>query len=78
MTMGQSSALVASAPCPFLTPPQLTLLLGPDVHLPGQLRNHQASPPALLLLGLEDVPKDVVPNVQDVLPPHPEQLTHHI
>ena len=50
--------------CPLLVCPlPLTLLLGPDAQFPGQLRNHQTSPPALRLLGLEDVPKDVIPNV---------------
>lgn len=59
-----------SGPC-LLPTPRPTLLSSPDTQLLGQLRNHQGSPPAQLLLKIEDVPKDVVPNVQYVLPLHP-------
>lgn len=56
----------------------LTALLRPDLQLPGQLRHHQEGAPALPLLGLEDVPEDVVPHVEDVLALHSQQVTHHV
>lgn len=46
----------------------LTALVSPNVQLLGELRYHQEGPPALTLLGLQNVSKNVVPNVDDVLP----------
>lgn len=45
----------------------LTALVGPDMQLLGQFRYDQESPPALTLLGFEDVTENVVSNVDDVL-----------
>lgn len=45
----------------------LTTLVSPNVQLLGKLRYHQESPPALTLLGLQNVSKNVVTNVDDVL-----------
>lgn len=56
----------------------LTALIGPHVQLLGQLGYDQERPPALTLLGLEDVSKDVVPNVDDVLPFGAQQVTHDV
>lgn len=56
----------------------LTTLVGPNVQLLGQLRNHQERSPALTLLRLEDVSEDMVPNVQNVLPFGPQQVTHDV
>lgn len=66
---------------PRVAPPcvlGLTALVGPHVQLLRQLRYDQERPPALTLLGLEDVSKDVVPDVHDVLPLGPQQVTHNI
>ena len=56
----------------------LTALVGPDVQLLGQLGDDQESPPALALLRLQDVPENVVPDVDYVLPLGPQQVTHHV
>lgn len=56
----------------------LTTLVGPDVQLLGQLRNHQERSPALALLRLEDVSEDMVPDVQNVLPFGSQQVTHDV
>ncbi len=56
----------------------LTALVSPHVQLLGEFRYNQERPPALTLLGLEDVSKDVVPDVDDVLPLGPKQVTHNI
>lgn len=45
----------------------LTALVSPNMQLLGKLRYHQESPPALTLLGLQNVSKNVVTNVDDVL-----------
>lgn len=60
-----------------LRPPArlLTAFVSPDVQLLRQLGDHQEGPPALALLGFEDVPKDVVSDVQDILPFGPQQVT---
>ena len=56
----------------------LTALLRPDLQLAGQLGHHQEGAPALPFLGLEDVPEDVVPHVEDVFALHTQQVTHHV
>lgn len=56
----------------------LTALVGPNVQLLGELRDHQESPPALALLGFENVSKDVVTNVDDVLSFDAQQITHNV
>lgn len=62
MTMVQALASLASAPCSS-APYNSSFSRAPDAQLPGQLRNHQTSLLALQLLGLEDVPKDVIADV---------------
>jgi len=57
---------------------KLTALVGPHVQLLGQLGYHQERPPALALLGLEDVSEDVVPDVDDVLPFGRQQVAHNV
>ena len=57
---------------------RLTALVGPHVQLLGELGDHQERPPALALLGLEDVSEDVVPDVHDVLPLGPQQVAHNV
>lgn len=57
---------------------RLTALIGPHVQLLGQLGDDQERPPALTLLGLEDVSEDVVPDVDDVLPFSAQQVTHDV
>lgn len=56
----------------------LTALVGPHMQLLGQLGYHQERPPALTLLGLQDVSKDVVPDIDDVLPLGSQQVTHNV
>ena len=56
----------------------LTTLVGPHVELLSQLRDDQEGPPALPLLGLQDVSKDVVPDVHNVFPLGPQQVTHNV
>lgn len=56
----------------------LTALVSPDVQLLGQLRYHQERPPALTLLGLQNVSKNVVANVDDVLSFDAQQITHDV
>lgn len=56
----------------------LTALVSPDVQLLGQLWYNQEGPPALSFLGLEDVSKDVVSDVNYVLPFGPQQVTHNV
>ncbi len=56
----------------------LTALVSPHVQLLGQLRYNQERPPALTFLGLEDVSKDMVPDVDYVLPLGPQQVTHNV
>lgn len=56
----------------------LTALVGPHMQLLSQLGYHQERPPALTLLGLQDVSKDVVPDVDDVLPLGSQQVTHDV
>lgn len=46
----------------------LTTFVRPDVQLLRQLGDHQEGPPALALLGFEDVSKDMVSDVQDIFP----------
>lgn len=53
----------------------LTAFVCPDVQLLRQLGDHQEGPPALALLGFEDVSKDMVSDVQDILPFGPQQVT---
>lgn len=57
---------------------RLTALVGPHVQLLGQLGDNQERPPALTFLGLEDVSKDVVPDVDDVLPLGSQQVAHNV
>lgn len=57
---------------------RLTALIGPHVQLLGQLGYNQERPPALTLLGFEDVSKDMVPNVDDVLPFSAQEVTHNV
>ncbi|TNN71211.1 hypothetical protein EYF80_018559 [Liparis tanakae] len=57
---------------------KLTALVGPHVQLLGELGDHQERPPALPLLGLEDVSEDVVPDVDDVLPFGRQQVAHDV
>lgn len=57
---------------------RLTALIGPHVQLLGQLGYNQECPPALTLLGLEDVSEDMVPNVDYVLPFGAQQVTHNV
>ena len=56
----------------------LTALPHPDAQLAGQLGHHQEGSPALPLLGLEDVPEDVVPHAGNVLALHAQQVTDHV
>lgn len=56
----------------------LTSLLCPHLQLLGQLRHHQKGLPTLPLLGLQDIPKDVVPHIKDVLPLHIQQVTYNV
>lgn len=56
----------------------LTALVGPNVQLLGKLRYHQESPPALTLLGLQNVSKNVVPNVDNVLSFDAQQITNNV
>lgn len=56
----------------------LTALVSPNVQLLGKLRYHQESPPALTLLGLQNVSKNVVTNVDDVLSFDAQQITHNV
>lgn len=56
----------------------LTALIGPHVQLLGQLGYHQERPPALALLGFENVSKDMVPDVDYVLPFSSEQVAHNV
>lgn len=53
----------------------LTAFVCPDVQLLRQLGDHQKGPPALAFLGFEDVSKDMVSDVQYILPFGPEQVT---
>lgn len=57
---------------------RLTAFVGPHVQLLGQLGYDEERPPALALLGLEDVSEDVVPDVHDVLPLGSQQVTHDV
>ncbi len=56
----------------------LTALVSPHMQLLRQLRYHQESPPALTLLGFENVAKNVVTDVDDVLSFGTQQVTHNI
>lgn len=56
----------------------LTALVSPDMQLLGQLRYHQESPPALTLLGFENVTENVVSDVDDVLSFRTKQVTHDV
>lgn len=56
----------------------LTALVGPNVQLLGKLRYDQKGPPALTLLGLKDVSKDVVTDVDDVLSFDAQQIAHNV
>lgn len=56
----------------------LTALVSPHMQLLGQLRYHQESPPALTLLGFENVTKNVVSNVDDVLSFSTQQVAHDV
>lgn len=53
----------------------LTAFVCPDVQLLRQLWDHQEGPPALALLGFEYVSKDMVSDVQDILPFGTQQVT---
>lgn len=57
---------------------QLTALVRPHMQLLGQLRDHQERPPALTLLRFENVTKDVVSDVDNVLPFSTEQVAHDV
>lgn len=57
---------------------RLTALVGPNVQLLSQLRNHQERSPALTLLRLQDISKDVVTDVQDVLSFCSQQITNYV
>jgi hypothetical protein len=48
------------------------------MQLLGQLGDDEEGPPALAFLGLEDVPEDVVSDVDYVLPLGPQQVTHDV
>lgn len=56
----------------------LTALVSPHMQLLSQLRNHQKCSPALTFLWLEDVSKDVVTDIQNVLPLCSQQITHYV
>lgn len=56
----------------------LTALVSPNVQLLGKLRYHQESPPALTLLGLQNVSKNVVTDVDDVLSFDAQQIAHNV
>ena len=56
----------------------LTSLVLPHLQLVNELGDHQEGLPALTFLRLQDVPEDVVPDVHDVLPLGPQQVTHHV
>lgn len=56
----------------------ITALVGPHVQLLGQLRDDQECPPALPLLGLEDVSEDVVANIHNVLSLGAQQVAHNV
>lgn len=56
----------------------LTALVGPHVQFLRQLGDDKECSPALTFLGLEDVSEDVVPDVHDVLPLGPQQVTHDV
>lgn len=56
----------------------LTALVSPNVQLLGKLRYDQESPPSLTLLGLQNVSKNVVPNVDDVLSFDAQQIAHNV
>lgn len=55
-----------------------TALVGPHMQLLGQLRNHQERPPALTLLRFENVTKNVVSDVDDVLSFSTQQVTDDV
>lgn len=57
---------------------RLTALVGPHVKLLGQLGYNQERPPALTFLRLEDVSKDMIPDVDYVLPLGSQQVTHYV
>lgn len=76
MMKGQASALVASAPLPGPDPSTAHPSLGPRCPAPGTAQEPPCKSTALLLLRLEAILKDVVPDVQNILPVHPEQLAH--
>lgn len=56
----------------------LTALISPHMKLLGQLWYHQESPPALTLLGLENVTENVVSDVDDVLSFSTKQVAHDV
>lgn len=56
----------------------LTALVSPNVQLLGKLRYHQESPPALTLLGLQNVSKNVVTNIDNVLSFDAQQIAHNV
>lgn len=66
------------AVCVYVFVYALTALVSPHMQLLGQLGYNQERPPALTLLGLEDVSKDMVPNVDYVFPLGSQQVTHNI
>jgi len=53
-------------------------LVSPDVELLNQFRNDQERTPSTDLLGLENVPKDVVTNVENIFSLSPNQLRENI
>lgn len=64
--------------CDFVLSCRLTALVGPYMKLLGQLRYNQECSPALTFLGLEDITKNMIPNVNDILPLCPQQVTHNV
>lgn len=56
----------------------LTALVSPHMKLLGQLRYDQERSPALALLGLENVSKNVVSNVDDVLSFSTQQVANDV
>lgn len=58
--------------------PRLTALVSPHMQLLGQLRYHQERPPTLTLLRFENVTKNVVSDVDDVLSFSAQQVTDDV
>lgn len=56
----------------------LTALVCPHMQLLGQLGYHQECPPTLTFFGLENVSKDVVPDVHNVFALGSQQIAHNV